>query len=130
MDTWQRRAVPVPELYDSRPYAYEQCIVAGPLVFVAGQTAWDPEEGAPVGIEAQSRAVFRKVELALAAADAGLEHLVSMTVFLTDARLGHGFLKVRAEVLPEPYPASAMVTVAQLAIPEMLVEVQATAVRP
>ena len=46
-----------------------------------------------------------------------------MTVFITDARLGDRFTQLRREIFADNFPASALITVAGLARPEMLVEV-------
>ena len=57
-----------------------------------------------------------------------LADMVTMTVFITDARLGDRFTQLRCEIFGDNYPASALITVAGLARPEMLVEVQGIAV--
>jgi len=54
--------------------------------------------------------------------------MVTMTVFITDARLGDRFTQLRREIFGDDFPASALITVAGLARPEMLVEVQGIAV--
>ena len=63
-------------------------------------------------------------------ADAGgkLNDITTMTVFITDARYGDEFIKIRKEFFSGDYPCSALITVAGLARPEMLVEIQAIAV--
>ena len=48
--------------------------------------------------------------------------MVTMTVFITDARHGDRFTQLRKEIF-DNFPASALITVAGLARPEMLVEV-------
>ena len=50
------------------------------------------------------------------------------TVFITDARYGDRFTQLRKEIFGDNFPASALITVAGLARPEMLVEVQGIAV--
>jgi 2-iminobutanoate/2-iminopropanoate deaminase len=54
--------------------------------------------------------------------------MVTMTVFITDARYGDRFTQLRKEIFGDNFPASALITVAGLAHPEMLVEVQGIAV--
>jgi 2-iminobutanoate/2-iminopropanoate deaminase len=127
---WAKRAVRVPELFDSRPYGFEHCVVAGPLVFVAGQTAWDPvTRSISLDFEPQVRGTFEKIRTALASAGAELKDLVSMTVFLTDARYSDEFRKLRIEIMGVHFATSALITVAQLGQPAELIEIQATAVR-
>lgn len=63
-------------------------------------------------IEAQCRAVFRNVRAVLEAAGASLEHLVDVTVYLTD--LPHDFRvfnEIWAEYFPSPEHAPCRTTV-------------------
>ena len=57
-----------------------------------------------------------------------LADMVTMTVFITDARYGDRFCELRCEIFGDNFPASALITVAGLARPELLVEVQGIAV--
>ena len=54
--------------------------------------------------------------------------MVTMTVFITDPRYGDRLTQLRKEIFGDDFPASALITVAGLARPEMLVEVQGVAV--
>ncbi|MBM3368428.1 MAG: RidA family protein [Betaproteobacteria bacterium] len=95
--------------------SYSQAVRAGDTVYLAGQIGLDPVTGQLVeGIEAQIERVFLNLAAVAAAAGAGLEHAVRMTVYLTD--LAH-FAKVNesmARHVREPYPARAAVGVASL----------------
>jgi enamine deaminase RidA (YjgF/YER057c/UK114 family) len=53
-----------------------------------------------------------------------------MTAFVTDWRYGRVLTKVRSEVMGENLPTDALVAVSQLALPEMLVEIQGIAAQP
>lgn len=126
---WTKQVVKVPELFDSSARAYEQCVVAGPLIFVAGQIGTVGTELASLEFEPQVRATFANVEHALRAAGATLEDLVSVTVHLTDARRMDEFLAIRSDVLKGNFATSTMVAVDKLYEPEMLIEITAIAVR-
>jgi enamine deaminase RidA (YjgF/YER057c/UK114 family) len=54
--------------------------------------------------------------------------MVTMTVFITDARLGDRFIELRKEAFRECFPASALITVTGLAQPGLLIEIQGIAV--
>jgi 2-iminobutanoate/2-iminopropanoate deaminase len=54
--------------------------------------------------------------------------MVTMTVFINDARLGDRFVELRKEIFRENFPASALITVTGFARPGILVEVQGIAV--
>ncbi|HZD71872.1 MAG TPA: RidA family protein [Actinomycetes bacterium] len=127
---WTKRVVTVPELFDSNAHAYEQCIAAGPLVFVAGQVGWDRDRRIVSDeFEPQARQAFENVRSALRAAGLDLDDLVAMTVFLTDARYDREFLRIRQEVMGSSYATSALITVSALFDPKLLVEIQGIAVR-
>ncbi|HEV8536396.1 MAG TPA: RidA family protein [Candidatus Limnocylindria bacterium] len=66
---------------------YSQAIVAGDLVFCAGQIALDPASGELVGgsdVRAQTRRVIDSLAAILASADSSLDRVTKTTVFLTD----------------------------------------------
>ena len=88
-----------------RPLAnYSEAVVAGDLVFAAGQLASDFATGVPEqarrrpsfpyyssDIELQTEYVLGNLEKTFAAAGSSLEHVVKAQVFLTDLNLFHGF---------------------------------------
>jgi enamine deaminase RidA (YjgF/YER057c/UK114 family) len=76
------------------------------------------------------REIFdRLAETIKAVGGSGLHDLVTMTVFLKDARYGDRFVQLRREIFNgERFPASALITVTGFARPETLVEVQGIAV--
>ena len=112
--------------------AYSQAIVTagGRTVWLAGQTA--PADGAGKSLagdfDGQVREVFARLGQTLAELGGTLADMVTMTVFITDARYGDRFTQLRKEIFGDDFPASALITVAGLARPELLVEVQGIAV--
>ena len=111
----------------SKERAFSRAVIteSGRTVWLAGQTASDPK----LGFEAQVRDVFASLDKTIKAVGGeGLRDMVTMTVFITDARLGDDFVKIRQEIFKECFPASALITVTGLARPGLLVEVQGIAV--
>ena len=97
----------------------------GKTIWLGGQTASLP----PVAdFDAQVRDVFASMEKTLKAQGGSLKDIVTMTVFITDARNGDRFVALRKDVFKECFPASALITVTGLAVPGLLVEVQGIAV--
>src|SRR5215831_6979115 len=97
----------------------------GKVLWLGGQTASLP----PVAnFDAQVRDVFASIEKTLKAQGGTLKDMVTMTVFITDARNGDRFVAIRKEIFKECFPASALITVTGLAVPGLLVEVQGVAV--
>ena len=82
----------------------------------------------PVILTARSARYFPGSARPLEEAGGALADIVTMTVFITDARYGDRFTQLRKEIFGDNFPASALITVAGLARPEMLVEVQGIAV--
>jgi enamine deaminase RidA (YjgF/YER057c/UK114 family) len=102
----------------------------GRMVFIAGQTASDPE-GNVIGIGdpgTQTRYVLGKIQRAVEAVGGTLNDVVAMNVFTTDVRYHRDINETRREVLGSNFPTSTMVQVVALARPELLLEINAIAV--
>ncbi len=95
---------------------YSQAVRVGNTIWISGQIPLDPatKELVPGDIEAQTRRVFENLKIIVLAADASLDDVVKVNIFLTD--LTHFALvnKVMAEYFRAPYPARAAVGVASL----------------
>jgi enamine deaminase RidA (YjgF/YER057c/UK114 family) len=100
------------------------------LLFVAGQIALD-EDGQLVGegdFEAQTRQVFTNMGRVLELAEMTFENLVQVGVFMTDIGQLRTYARVRDEfVNTAAPPASTAIGVTSLALPGLLVEVNAIA---
>ena len=111
---------------------YSQAVVTegGRVIWLAGQVAAEDGAGRSLAgdFDGQVREVFARLGRTLEEAGASLADMVTMTVFITDARLGERFTQLRCEIFGDNFPGSALITVAGLARPEMLVEVQGIAV--
>lgn len=102
----------------------------GKMVFIAGQTASDPE-GNVVGIgdvRAQTRYILGKIEKAIEAAGGTIDDIVAMSVFTTAVGYHRDINEVRREFFGSNFPTSTMVQVVALARPELLLEINAMAV--
>lgn len=112
--------------------AYSQAVVTegGRIVWLAGQVGASTTSGNSLAgdFDAQVREVFSRLGHTLEDAGGALTDMVTMTVFITDARYGDRFTELRKEIFGDNFPASALITVAGLARPEMLIEVQGIAV--
>ena len=107
--------------------AFSRAVITsgGRTIWLAGQTA------APgiVEFDAQVRDVFSKLDATIkAAGGSGLADMVTMTVFINDARLGDRFVELRKDIFKKDFPGSALITVTGFARPGILVEVQGVAV--
>ena len=128
-DAMKRRNLKNPR---AQARGYSQAVVTegGRVVWLAGQIAGEDSSGRSLAadFDGQVREVFARLGRTLEEAGGRLSDMVTMTVFITDARLGDRFTQLRCEIFGDDFPASALITVAGLARPEMLVEVQGIAV--
>jgi len=114
-----------------RSYSPAVITDGGRVVWLAGETAVTDANGKDIrgDFEAQTRAAFAQIDETLKRAGGSLQDVVSITTYLTDARNGAIFSKVRGEMFPSKnYPASAQITVSALAVPGMQIEIHAVAV--
>ena len=118
------------ETAQARGYSQAVVTTGGRTIWLAGQVAVEDAAGRSLAgdFDGQVREVFARLGRTLEEAGARLSDMVTMTVFITDARLGDRFTQLRREIFGDDFPASALITVAGLARPEMLVEVQGIAV--
>ena len=118
-------------------YSHGVIAPAGELVVVAGQVAAD-RAGKLVGpgdVVAQTRRAFENVRAVLEAAGSGMSQIVRFQTFLTHAADIEGFMQARKELFPRyfpdgVYPPNTILVVSRLVLPELLVEIEAMAVKP
>jgi enamine deaminase RidA (YjgF/YER057c/UK114 family) len=127
-----RTALNPPGVFPPRGNYVHAVVVSAPtLVFVAGQTALDAD-GNVVGkgdIEAQTRQVFRNLELILEAAGSSLQDVVTWTIYDTDPDAHREAIsRVSKELMGGVYPASSRIGVTRLANPDYLLEIDAVAI--
>ena len=103
----------------------------GNLVFVAGQTGRHPRTG-EVGndIREQTRNVLERIKLVLEAAGTSLEHVLTVTTYLTNRDYLNAYNEEYAKYFPSHKPARTTVTVAALNAPELMIEITVTACVP
>ncbi|WP_043624529.1 RidA family protein [Nonomuraea candida] len=121
-----------------KPDVYRQMSVAtgSRLVFLAGQVARDAE-GRPVGegdLAAQVEQAYLNIATALAAAGGSFDDVAKLTVYVVDwtpdkmPLLGEGVSRAAAKLGIDPVKPITLLGVAALGEPDLLVEVEATAV--
>jgi 2-iminobutanoate/2-iminopropanoate deaminase len=107
---------------------YSHVVVANGFAFTAGFGPQDPSTGeVPDGIKAQTEAVIRNVERALAVVRLDLSHVVKATVHLADLADFAAYNRVYERMFPAPYPVRTTVG-SQLA--DILVEIDVVAALP
>jgi len=118
----------------SPPFGYSHVVEApaGTMVYISGQVPLDAE-GQLVGggdFAAQTRQVFENLTRALEAADATWSDVVKLDYFLRDVDQIGAVRAIRDEYVDTANPpASTLVEVSSLFSPDVLVEVQAVAIK-
>lgn len=111
-----------------KSFKFSQAVVAGGRVDVAGQVGLGPDMKIPDEIGAQARYAFENLKTVLEAAGSSLVEVTQLTVYLTDIGDSPAVNDVFAEFFPERYPARTVVQVVALVLPQLKIEVQASAV--
>ncbi|MGI5125301.1 RidA family protein [Pseudonocardia sp. CA-107938] len=113
-----------PDWYE--PHAISQAIRVGDVVHVSGQAGID-EHGATVAtdFDGQARQAFANLDRVLRAAGSGLEHVVKVTILVTDMSVIDQVIALSREFFTEPYPADTIAQVVALARPDWLIEIEA-----
>lgn len=107
---------------------YSQAIVAGDVVYTAGQVPLDPESGEIVGstIEEQTARVLDSLTAILEAAGASPRTVIKTTVFLADMAEFAAMNEVYARYFGDHKPARSTVQAARLP-KDVKVEIEAVA---
>ncbi len=109
---------------------YSQAIEANGMLFLSGMLPIDPATGeiVPGGITEQTAQVFANIRAVLAAAAAGMGHIVKTTVFLEDMSLFGGMNEVYGAQFTGTFPARSAFAVKSLP-KNALVEIEVIAVK-
>ncbi|HEX2500535.1 MAG TPA: RidA family protein [Methylomirabilota bacterium] len=111
---------------------YSNGVKVEDTVYVSGQVALDAD-GRLVGpgdVVAQTRQVLENIRKVLAAGEATLDDVVKVTVYLANVDDRPRVNEVRQAFFGANRPASTLVEVSRLALPGLLVEIEAVAVLP
>lgn len=108
---------------------YSRAVVKGPWCFVSGTTGYDyTTMEMPVSIADQARNCFKTIEAALIEGGFAMTDIVRVQYTVTDTALVEQVIPVLGETLGEIRPAATMV-IAALIKPEMLIEIEVTALK-
>lgn len=115
----------------AKPTGYSYAIKkAGTPVFISGQVALDGE-GKLVGegdAAAQTEQVLKNLQAVVEGCGGTLDDVVKLTIFVTDPSYRPAVAAARLKWFKEgEWPASTYLVVSALAVPTMLVEIEAVA---
>lgn len=117
----------------AKPTGYTHVVVteASKTVYISGQIGVTPDGTVQEGLRAQTVQVFENLKTALASVGATFDNVVKMTTLIANYKPEDRMIvrEVRAQYLNAAQPpASTLMGVQSLALPEWLIEVEAIAV--
>jgi reactive intermediate/imine deaminase len=115
------------------PYYISLGYRIGSVLVLSGQASIDPDSGELVGVgdfDAQAAQTFANLERVLALGGCGLEDIFKVTIYLTDMAQFPKIMELRQRHFTPPYPADTIVEVSSLALPELMIEIDAMAIVP
>ena len=115
------------------PYYISLGYRVGSVLVLSGQASIDPDSGELVGVgdfDAQAAQTFANLERVLALGGCGLEDIFKVTIYLTDMAQFPKIMELRQRHFTPPYPADTIVEVSSLALPELMIEIDAMAIVP
>jgi enamine deaminase RidA (YjgF/YER057c/UK114 family) len=109
---------------------YSRAVRVGNTVHVAGTTATDKEGRVvdPGDPYAQTVYIFKRIEAALHEAGAALSDVVRVRIYTTNIDHEKEIGRAHYEVFGRIRPATTMIEIGRLVLPEMLVEIEVEAI--
>ncbi|HEY4756629.1 MAG TPA: RidA family protein, partial [Ignavibacteriaceae bacterium] len=108
---------------------YSRAVRVGNVIEVSGTVASDGNN--VVGkndVYLQTKFILKKIESGLKEAEASLNDVVRTRIYVRDISKWSEVAKAHQEIFGKVKPASTMVEVSSLILPEYLVEIEATAI--
>jgi 2-iminobutanoate/2-iminopropanoate deaminase len=121
-------------LFPSVPHGFSQVVIATgkKMVFMSGQTAWDAQKKIVGGnnLLEQAKQALGNLTAAIEAAGGNLKDIVALRIYIVNYQPENANAVGTAlrEFFPQNPPASTWIGVSSLAVPEFLIEIEATAV--
>ena len=111
------------------PYRISPGFKVNGMLYLSGHAAIS-ESGEMVGVgdfDAQAQATFESLQRTLQAGNSDLSHVIKVTIYLTDMTHFEKIVALREQWFTPPYPADTIVEVSSLALPELMIEIEAIA---
>jgi 2-iminobutanoate/2-iminopropanoate deaminase len=122
-------------LFPSLPHGFSQIVVASGsrMAFISGQAAWDKEKRIVGGVSLleQARQALRNIQAAIEATGGTLKDVIALRIYIVNYQAesaGAVRSALREFFSDEKPPASTWIGVSALAVPDFLIEIEATAV--
>lgn len=126
-DTVAQRIKTNPDPFE--PFRISLGFRVGNLILLSGHASLD-DAGNVVGagdFDAQADQTMRNIGKTLAAAGSGIDKIVKVTIYVTDMANFPKVMDLRAKWFKPPWPADTIVEVKSLALPALMIEIEAVA---
>jgi 2-iminobutanoate/2-iminopropanoate deaminase len=107
---------------------FSHAVIVSGTVYASGQNGIDSTGMLVDGFEAQAEQAFENLQVVLRAAGSELKNIVKIQVLVAEPHDVRAYMKLRERYLPQR-PASTLYAVKAFAMPGLLVELDAIAVR-
>ena len=111
-------------------FGYSRAVQIGSTIEVSGTTAL--EDGKVIGVgdvTLQAEFIIKKIEHTLVEAGFSLKDVVRTRIFMTDISHWEEVAKVHSYLFEDVMPACTLVEVSNLIHPDLLIEIEATAIK-
>ena len=111
-------------------FGYSRAVQIGNIIEVSGTTASEADKIIGLGdITLQTEYIIKKIEHTLVEAGFSLGDVIRTRIFITDISLWEEVGKVHSYLFEEIMPACTLVEVSKLIHPDLLIEIEATAIK-
>ena len=111
-------------------FGYSRAVQIGNTIEVSGTTASEDDKVIGVGdVTLQTEYIIKKIEHTLVEAGFSLKDVVRTRIFMTDISLWEEVAKVHSYLFEDVMPASTLVEVSNLIHSDLLIEIEATAIK-
>ena len=111
-------------------FGYSRAVQIGNTIEVSGTAA--SEDGKVIGVgdlTLQTEYIIKKIEHTLVGAGFSLKDVVRTRIFMTDISLWEEVAKVHSYLFEDIMPAFTLIEVSKLIDPDLLIEIEATAIK-
>ena len=108
---------------------FSHAIKVGNIIYVSGQVGIGEDNKVPAGgFEAQAKQALENLKRVLEASGAHFKDIVKLNTYVTTMEFIPVYRELRQSYFGDHYPASTLIQVAGLVLPELLIEIEAVAV--
>ena len=111
-------------------FGYSRAVQIGNTIELSGTTASEDDKVIGLGdVTLQTEYIIKKIEHTLVEAGFSLKDVVRTRIFMTDVSHWEEVAKVHSYLFEDVMPACTLVEVSNLIHPDLLIEIEATAIK-